>query len=200
MRLLAAAIPALALASALLGGCNSGDKAAGISTASLLDGKSGAGSGETPSLSNIKPDDPKAKAVQVAWTAARAQKCGYNFDAAKLKASYLASEARAGVAQPQIAEFDKTYDTTFATVSTNIKADDTYCNERKTASIKSELQRHLAGNYTPNLPQEKKVASGGLFDSLMTDAQPEKFDSKTFWSDQMAKRDGAKGAQRTGDD
>jgi hypothetical protein len=197
MRILATAIPALVLASALLCGCNSGDKASGISTASLLDGKSGAGSGETPSLTNIKPDDPKAKAVQVAWTAARAQKCGYNFDAAKLKASYLASEAKAGAAQPQIAEFDKTYDTTFTTVSTNIKADDTYCNERKTATIKTDLQRHLAGNFTPNLPQEKKVASGGFFDGLTSDKAPEKFDSKNFWSDQMAKRDGAKGAQRT---
>jgi hypothetical protein len=200
MRLLAAAVPALVLASALLGGCNSSNPASGISTASLLDGKSGAGSGETPNLTNIKPDDPKAKAVQVAWTAARAQKCGYNFDAAKLKASYLASEARAGAAQPQVAEFDKTYDTTFATVSTNIKADDTYCNERKTATIKADLQRHLAGNYTPNLPQEKKVASGGFLDGLISDAPPEKFDSKNFWNDQIAKRDGAKGAQRTSEE
>jgi hypothetical protein len=197
MRLLAAAMPALALASCLLGGCNSSNQAAGISTASLLDGKSGSGSGETPNLTNIKPDDPKAKAVQVAWTAARAQKCGYNFDAAKLKASYLASEARAGAAQPQIAEFDKTYDTTFVTVSANIKTDDTYCNERKTATIKADLQRHLAGNYTPNLPQEKKVASGGLFDGLISDAPPEKFEAKNFWNDQAARREGSKPSQRT---
>jgi hypothetical protein len=197
MRLINAAFSTLLLGAFLLGGCSSGDNAAGISTASLLDGKSGAGGSETPSLANIKADDPKAKAVQVAWTAARAQRCGYNFDAAKLKANYLASEARAGVAQPQIAEFDKTYDTTFVTVSTNIKSDANYCTERKTASIKSELQRHLAGNYTANLPQEKKVASGSLFDGLISDSPPEKFDSKNFWNDQIAKRDGAKGAQRT---
>jgi aerobic-type carbon monoxide dehydrogenase small subunit (CoxS/CutS family) len=106
MRMLNAVFPALVITTALLGGCNSGTPAAGISTASLLDGKSSAGTSEGGSLANIKPDDPKAKAVQVAWTAARAQKCGYNFDAAKLKANYLASEAKAGVAQPQIAEFD----------------------------------------------------------------------------------------------
>jgi aerobic-type carbon monoxide dehydrogenase small subunit (CoxS/CutS family) len=197
MRMLTGAVPAFVIAAAILSGCNSSNPASGISTASLLDGKSSAGGSETPTLTNLKPDDPKAKAVQVAWTAARAQKCGYNFDAAKLKASYLASEVRAGAAQPQIAEFDKTYDTTFATVSTNIKADDTYCGERKTAAIKADLQRHLAGNYTPNMQQEKKVAGGGFLDGLMSDAPPEKFDSKNFWGDQMAKRDGAKGAQRT---
>jgi hypothetical protein len=192
-------LPALVIAAALAGGCNNGTPAAGISTASLLDGKSSAGTGDGGSLASIKPDDPKAKAVQVAWTAARAQKCGYNFDAAKLKANYLASEAKAGTAQPQIAEFDKAYDTTFTTVTTNIKADDTYCSERKTAAIKADLQRHLAGNYTPNLPKEKQVA-GGFWDSLSSDSKPEKFDQKNFWADQQAKREGAKGAQRTGDD
>ena len=184
----------LVVATAALGGCSNDNAAAGISTASLLDGKSSAGSGE---LAGPKPDDVTAKSVQVAWTSARAQKCGFNFDAAKLKANYLAAEARDGAAQAQLAAFDKTYDATLANVTKNINAEDSYCTERKTAAIKTDLQRHLAGNYAPNLPTNKKVASESFWDSLKSDAAPEKFDAKNFWADQAARKDGAKGAQKT---
>ena len=62
--------------------------------------------------------------------------------------------------------------------------------------IKSDLQRHLAGNYEPNLPKEqKKVASGGFFDGLISDEPVDTFNSKTFWADQAARKDGAKSAQ-----
>lgn len=184
----------LVLATVILGGCSNDNSAAGISTASLLDGKSSAGSGE---FAGPKPDDVTAKSVQVAWTSARAQKCGFNFDAAKLKANYLASEARDGAAAAQIATFDKTYDATFLNVTANIKTDAGYCSERKSAAIKTDLQRHLAGNYAPNLPTNKKVASESFWDSLKSDAAPEKFDAKNFWADQAARKDGAKGAQKT---
>ncbi len=186
----------LLFATLVSGGCSNNNSAAGISTASLLDGKSSAGSSE---LVAPKSDDITAKSVQVAWTAARAQKCGFNFDAAKLKANYLATEARDGAAQPQLAIFEKTYDTTFVNVSANIKTDEAYCSERKTAGIKADLQRHLAGNYTPNLPTNKKVASDSFWDSLQSDAVPEKFDSKNFWDDLAARKEGAKSAQRTGE-
>ena len=188
--LLTLAVSGLTAAALTLGGCGS-NGAAGISTASLLDGKSAAGD-----ATGIKNDDPTAKPVQVALTAARAQKCGFNFDASRLKANYLASEARTGAQQPQLASIEKTYDSTFATVSANIKGEADYCNDRKTAVIKSDLQRHLAGNYEPNLPKEqKKVASGGFFDGLISDEPVDTFNSKTFWADQAARKDGAKSAQ-----
>jgi hypothetical protein len=177
-----------------LSGCGS-NGASGVSTASILDGKAGATAGGD--VAAIKPDDPTAKSVQVAWTAARAQKCGFNFDAAKLRASYLGAESKAGAQPGQMSAFEKTYDTTFANVATNIKADDAYCSDRKTAAIKADLQRHLAGNYEPNLPQEKKVASSGFFDALKSDTVPDAFDSKNFWADQEARKSGAKGAQRS---
>jgi hypothetical protein len=190
----AAMMSCLLLAGVMLSGCGS-NGASGVSTASILDGKAGATT--TGEIAGVKADDPTAKSVQVAWTAARAQKCGFNFDAAKLKANYLGTEARGGAQPAQLTAFEKTYDTTFANVSTNIKADDAYCSERKTAAIKADLQRHLAGNYEPNLPQEKKVASGGFFDMLKSDSVPEAYDPKNFWADQEARRNGAKGAQRS---
>ncbi len=196
MRILTISMSGFVLATALLGGCNGNSPASGISTASLLDGKSSAGSADG---ANIKPDDPSAKSVQVAWTAARAQKCGYNFDAARLKSNYLAAEARDGAQQAQLAIFDKTYDATFMNVTNNLKGDEGYCSERRTASIKSDLQRHLAGNYQLNAAQEKKVASGGAFDFLKTDKAPEQFDQKNFWADMEARRQGSKSAQRAGE-
>ena len=47
--------------------------------------------GEVPALSN---EDPLARPVAVAWTSARAQRCGFYFDPTKLRASYLAYEAK----------------------------------------------------------------------------------------------------------
>jgi len=193
MRLSTVAFYGLTATTLALGACGNGGSG-GVSTASLLDGKSAAGSGE---VGGVKADDPTAKATQVAWTAARAQRCGYNFDAVKLKANYLAAEARDGAQPAQITLLDKTYETTFATVTANIRNDADYCTDRHTAQIKGDLQRHLAGNYQPNLPQQKKVASGGFWDGLVTDTPAEAFDQKNFWNDQTARREGAKNAQRT---
>ena len=185
---------AMTMTALALGGCGGGSSGAGVSTASLLDG-SPSGSSEVAPIANT---DPNARPVQVAWTAARAQRCGFAFDAAKLKASFLASEARGGALQPQLASGEKTYDQTYSSIAAKIKGEQDYCDSKKTASIKADLQRHLAGDFTPNLPnQNKKVASGGFFDGLISDAPPEPFDQKNFWNDQAAKKSGAKGAQRT---
>ena len=184
---------AMTVTALALGGCGGGSSGAGVSTASLLDG-SPSGSSEVAPIANT---DPNARPVQVAWTAARAQRCGFAFDAAKLKASFLASEARGGALQPQLASGEKTYDQTYTSIAAKIKGEQDYCDSKKTASIKADLQRHLAGDFTPNLPnQNKKVASGGFLDGLITDAPPEAFDQKNFWNDQAAKKSGAKGAQR----
>ena len=176
---------------ALLGGCSgNGSSGAGISTASVLDGNN-VPTGEAPRMTN---DDPMARPVQVAWTAARAQRCGFNFDAARLKANFLAAETQRG---GDMVKIEKSYDQTLASITAQIKSDEGYCSERKSAAIKSDLQRHLTGNFDANLPQEKKIASGGFLDGLTTDAPTDKFDPKTYWEDQAAKRNGAKGAQKT---
>ncbi len=183
---------AVASAALSLAGCSGGG--GGISTASVLDGTPSSAAGAGVGISNT---DPNARPVQVAWTAARAQRCGFLFDPVKLKTNFLASEARGGALQPQLASAEKAYDQTYASISTRIKGEPDFCNEKKNESIKVDLQRHLAGDFTPNLPVEKKVASGGFFDGLMVDQAPqEKLDAKTFWEDQAAKKSGAKGAQQ----
>ncbi len=185
-------VTAMASAAAALGACSSGG--AGLSTASVLDGAPSGVSGEGAGISN---SDPNARPVQVAWTAARAQRCGFSFDPVKLKTNFLAAEARGGALQPQLASTEKAYDQAYSSIGGRIKGEADYCSDKKTAAIKADLQRHLAGDYTPKLPVEKKVASGGFLDGLIVDQAPqEKLDAKTFWDDQAAKKSGAKGAQQ----
>ena len=96
-----------------------------------------------------------------------------------------------------MAASEKAYDQTYVSISARIKGEQDFCSEKKNATIKADLQRHLGGDYTPNLPVEKKVASGGFWDGLIVDQGPqEKLDAKTFWEDQAAKKSGAKGAQQ----
>ena len=197
-------IPKLALAgltivaTALAGCTNSGGSGAGISTASILDGNPAAAAGEAPQIRN---DDPMARSMQVAWTSARAQRCGFSFDAVKLKANYLASEARGGAQPATMASYEKSYDQTFTNTATRIKGEEGYCSDKKSATIKSELQRHLAGNYDPRLPEaSKKVAGGGgFFEGLISDEAPDRFDQKNFWKDLEAKKNGQKSAQKSGE-
>ena len=90
----------------VLAGCGNSGGGAGLTTASLLDGAP-APNEDGLKLSN---DDPLAKPMQVGWTAARAQKCGFNFDVAGLKRNYLAAEAAQGAPQPQLLNLEKAYE------------------------------------------------------------------------------------------
>jgi hypothetical protein len=136
--------------------------------ATALAGCSGASSLTTGSLvgGEQKPaapvDDPPMRAFQVGTVSARAIKCGFHFDPAKLKASYLAYEsARAGGAG-DMAKIEKIFDVSFNGVAKAVAAEADYCTEAKTKVIKADLTRHLAGDYTPS-PPPKVVEEEGLF-------------------------------------
>jgi hypothetical protein len=157
---------------ALHGGCGS---TAGLATGSTGDG---------PTMSN---EDPMARPVFVAWTSARAQRCGFNFDVAKLRSGYLAYESKQGAVGESFIRIEKTYDSTFKTISDRVSADPGYCTEKKSVEIKAELGRHLAGDYAPNFVKPKVVAQcGGFFDPCDSGRTDEKFDSKQFWAKQDA--------------
>src|SRR5262245_39148282 len=87
-------------AGGLVAGCSGG--ASGLLGGSASAAPDGAGA----SLNN---DDPAARPVAVAWTAARAQRCGFFFDPTKLKSSYLRYEARQSNPE-QLAKAEKSYD------------------------------------------------------------------------------------------
>jgi hypothetical protein len=154
----AAAIAVLPL---LLAGC--GSSAPKLPSLGMFGGSSEEAAPATTASVAPKPVTPEERATQVGATSARAQKCGYNFDPAKLKANYLASEMQAGTPAAQMAKVDKVYDLMFLQVRAAIAGEAGYCNDAKTKEIKADLTRHLAGDYSP--PQQKVAESGGLFDT-----------------------------------
>jgi hypothetical protein len=152
---------------------------------------SGCGSGTasltTSSTSVLPPDapiavsneDPMARPIAVAWTSARAKRCGFYFDPAKLRTTYLGYESRQAAGE-QYAKIEKTYDATYKVTSEKISLEVDYCSDRKALEIKADLERYLAGDYTPNLPKPKAVASCGFFGCS---SAPEPFDTKKFWTE-----------------
>ncbi len=140
----------------MVGGC--GASIPGLSTSAL-----------TPAKPAAPQNDPMSRALQVGSTAARALKCGFNFDPVKLRTQFLAAEA---VAAPT--EADKTgkiYDTAFNGISKAVAGQsEAYCTEQKTADIKEALNRHLAGDYTPTPPKPQEPEDEGLFSGVPTDS------------------------------
>lgn len=164
----------LLLVAAGLAGC-------GGSGVSLL---TGAKAGSPEDTGSLKPDDPMTRPAVVAWTSARAQRCGFNFDPGKLRATYLAFEARQSPPD-QLAQAEKIYDTTYKTIRTSVGADPDYCTDGKSAAIKKDLTRHLAGDFKPDLPPPKKAETCGFFGCTET-SESKEWDQKKFWDD-MAK-------------
>lgn len=138
----------------------------------------------------ISNEDPLARPVAVAWTSARAQRCGFYFDATKLRASYLAYEAKQSSPE-QRTKAEQTYDSTFKVIRDRIASDAGYCTDKKGTEIKAELQRHLAGDFTPKLPQARKVETCGMW-GCAPDASDEPFDAKKMYDD-IERRQGTRG-------
>lgn len=185
---------ALAAASVLAVGLTacgnaSNNTKSGLSTASILGEAPAAASGDRP---GITKDDPMARPVQVAWTAARAEKCGFNFNAAKLKSDYMAFEQRSGADSSRLGQVDKTYDMTVTKIRSTIGSAETYCTDKTAGVIKADLQRHLAGNYEPSFPEDKKIAEGNFWSKSGDQTQHEKFNQNTFWKDYEAKKNGVR--------
>jgi hypothetical protein len=133
----------------------------------------------------ITNENPMARPIGVAWTSARARRCGFYFDPTKLRASYLAYEARQSPRE-QLGTFEKSYDSTFKVISERISDDPDYCSDRKGAEIKADLARYLQGDFTPNFPKAKVVESCGFFGCAPAQSD-EKFNEKKFWEDQAKK-------------
>lgn len=122
------------------------------------------GGGAKPEAAAQPQSTVTSRALQVGSTAARAQKCGFNFDPVKLRTQYLASESALDPAGLTTAQ--QIYDTAYRGVSRGVAAKgEDYCTPGKVAVIKSALNRHLAGDFMPDAtaaPSEGE-GGGGLF-------------------------------------
>jgi len=139
----------LALVALALTGCGTSGSEL-LSTGSLL--------GESKPAAPV--NDGPARAFQVGTVSARAIKCGFNFDPAKLKANYLNFERQQPVTQ-DVAKLEHMYDVSFNAVAKAVAAEGEYCTDAKTRTIKADLGRHLAGDYTPSAPPPQQ--DDGLF-------------------------------------
>jgi hypothetical protein len=182
MKLAGSTVAALSL---LLGGCSG---MSGLSTGSIFGGSSE--SKTTTAASSAPTNDPTARAFQVGTVSARAVKCGYNFDPGKLRASYLAHEIGQGASSADMARIEKIYDVAFNGVTKAVASEPNYCTDARTTEIKAALNRHLAGDYTPNQPKAVAQNNDGLFsgwfDSSSTDSGPS-FGSSDWWDKQQEK-------------
>jgi len=142
------AVSALALA-----GCSG---ASGLTTGSLF----GSGESAKPAAAAGPVNDPTSRAFQVGTVSARAIKCGYNFDPAKLKTNYLTYERTMAGPTADMANIERTYDVSFNAVAKAVASEAEYCSAEKTKTIKKDLSRHLAGDYTPSPPPPKQEEEG----------------------------------------
>jgi starvation-inducible outer membrane lipoprotein len=117
------------------------------STVEKVRGKDGA-SNDAEAV-EVKTEDPLARPIQVAWTSARAKYCGFLFDPVRLRANYLASAAATNSPE-QMKKIEKAYDYTFDSVLASIGDDTSYCSKSRTEAIRVDLNRYLAGDFTPS--------------------------------------------------
>jgi hypothetical protein len=134
----AIAVASVLLGAALLGGCG---------TINSVRQKDGAAT--EAEARNVAPEDPLARPIQVAWTSARASHCGFVFDAARLRSDFMAAEMQAGNTPEQMQKIERAYDYTLQSVTGTIKDDLRYCTKERTAAIRKDLSRYLAGDYKP---------------------------------------------------
>jgi hypothetical protein len=125
-------------------------------------GSSGLTTGSLFGSSEAKPvtDERTERALQVAATSARATKCGYNFDPAKLRQAYLTYETAQGATPEQLAKVERAYDYTRTSISEKIGKAEDFCSEEKTKIIKADLTRHLTGDFSAPKKTEVAVPSG----------------------------------------
>ena len=135
-----AAYAALAVAAALL--------LAAISACGTIDRvRNKDGASTEKEARNVAPEDPLARPIQVGWTSARASHCGFVFNPDQLRRDFLTAEIRSGIPQEQMKKIAQAYDYTRESVLATIKDDLRYCNKERTAAIRRDLNRYLAGDY-----------------------------------------------------
>ncbi len=137
----------------------------------------GGGSTKKPSAADLVSApvaDPKTRAVQVAWNVSRANKCGFNLDAATLKQSYIAYELAQGAQAESLPALEKSYEFARIEITDRInKTEGDYCTEKRVNETRADLGRYLAGDFAARkIEKTKDVPTGGLFDAFDTGVKP----------------------------
>ena len=134
------ALSAVVVAAAL-GACSG--SGAGEGSSSLITGSLFTGAAKPAA----KVDEPASRPGKVAMISAAAVKCGFYFDPAKLRQSFVASQATSVPGSDPV-KVQQTYDAAFSRASTALASQNDFCTPGQVADIKSDLNRHLAGDFT----------------------------------------------------
>ena len=171
----------LALVAAALTGCSSAPSLPSLTTSSILGGPAKPATADPASINN-----PTNRAFQVGTVSAKAIKCGFNFDPAKLKNNYLTYE-RTLAPTADMAGIEKVYDVSFNGVAKAVAGESDYCTDDKAKAIKADLSRHLAGDYSPPArPKEAVAESDGIFGNLFAgDTSGQEYDSRKRVEDEI---------------
>jgi hypothetical protein len=150
--------------SALVAGC-SNSPLPSLTTGSLFGSKPDAQAAvATPVAAPVVRNDPTTRALYVSRVAAKAQRCGFNFNADKLKGNFLAAEgAQAGADVAELSKLDKVYGMTFNGTTKAIVTDEGYCSAARTTHVKADLARHLTGDFAPGAALKEAEEDEGLF-------------------------------------
>ena len=166
------ALRAFAVAAALgVTGCGNGG---GVTTGSLF------GSSQPKPVT----DERTERALEVAATSARAGRCGYNFNAAKLRQAYLSYETAQGGTPEQLAKAEKVFDYTRTSLAEKIAKEEDFCSDGKTKDIKASLTRNLAGDFSATPKKVLAEVPSGWFSKPLREEPMDR--EKIF--DPMARR------------
>lgn len=168
----------LALAGLALAGCGS---SSGITTGSLL-GEGGAKAAQAAPVV-VTPTD---RALQVSTTSARAERCGFYFDPARLRTNFLAAEANSGLAASEMQRIEREYDSIRGKLAAVIAQDGGFCTDAKAREIKADLNRHLAGDFTPSAKQSR--TGGGWLDDMNNAARTREVFNPDYMNDPLGKK------------
>lgn len=180
----------VAFVPALLAGCSGGPSALpSLSTGSVSAAPAATGAPAEPAARN----DPTSRAFQVGSTSARAVKCGFNFDPARLKSQFMAAESTLGTPVADLGKVEKIYDVAFNGISRGVAEKQDYCTDAKSKEIKEDLTRHLAGDYTPRptkvvaTKKEESGFFGSIFDNEGEVDSGPKIGTPEWWDKQREK-------------
>jgi hypothetical protein len=120
-----------------------------LAACGTIGGKSTQGASSDKEARYVKPSDPLARPIQVGWTSARATHCGFIFSPEQLRANYLVAETQSGVSPEQMKKIERAYDYTRQSTLDSMQHNPGYCNADRTAAIRRDLNRYLAGDYQP---------------------------------------------------
>lgn len=129
----------------------------GVTSLALAGCGNGGGSLFTGSVSKPAAPPPPPPVVndlttrlsQTAWNSARAVKCGFYLDHAKLTNAYLTYEAGLGATPEQLATIKQNYDAARVVFGKRISANPEYCTEKVVEETRMDISRYLAGDFAP---------------------------------------------------